>query len=641
MKILAAHIYGYGKFSDKDFVFKEGFNIFLGRNETGKSTLMSFIKAMLYGQKKERESKEGQLPESKKYKPWNTDKYGGYLKVETDTGKVIRIERDFNDRSFKVFNDNNEDISNRFSMEKDSGMPGQDLLGMDMECFVNSSFICQDKSILYSEDKEHIAEKLANINESAEESVSVKNACKSIKDKLTELGNERTSKKPYNILLEDIRNEEDIQKKMQENNEICLAYLSERDDLIKKIDVLKDEEKMSERREILDKSMSGKSKYDGYVKEMESIDKRISGIDEKRFEKESKALNEELLKYKDLNEDSIRYEDKAKKYKKIMIAISIISILVMSAAFYLMLKINILYATVLVLPITAIFVFLLLKNRVTVLNMKLGDIEKLMIRQKEINDQAKKIEQDRSNRILLRTYDGLLQDILSEEDVLDYEALNEKIGLLKSYVVMTVRSKEDCMIDIQNSKERLAIVKAEINKYMNSNEVIAEHEEKLAEKKRKMVELERKKEALSIAYDCILLASKKMQEYVIPKMNEEMSAYLEKITAGKHTNIMTGQKMELNTEYTDKVHSVYEFSDGTIRQMYLAFRLAAGKTFSQKKSSPIFMDEALVYYDSQRKKSTLDFLYELSENTQIIFFATDIENEFIKDKNVSIYQFDL
>ena len=640
MKILAAHIYGYGKFSDKDFVFKEGFNIFLGRNETGKSTLMSFIKAMLYGQKKERESKEGQLPESKKYKPWNTDKYGGYLKVETDGGKVIRIERDFNDRSFKVFNDNNEDISNRFSLEKDSGMPGQDLLGMDMECFVNSSFICQDKSILYSEDKEHIAEKLANINESAEESVSVKNACKSIKDKLTELGNERTSKKPFNILLEDIRNEEDIQKKMQENNEICLAYLSERDDLIKKIDVLKDEEKMSERKEILDKSISSKNKYDGYIKEMENINKRLSDTDEKRFEKENKALNEELLKYKDLNEDNIRYEDKVKKYKNIMITISVIGILAIFAAVYLMLKTNILYATVLVLPVIAIFIYLLLKNRIKALNMKLDDIEKLMIRQKEINEKAKKIEQDRSNRILLRTYDGLIQDILAEEDVLDYEALNEKIGLLKGNMVTAIRSKEDCMIDIQNSKERLAIVKAEINKYMNSNEVIAEHEEKLAEKKRKMMELERKKEALTVAYDCILQASKKMQEYVIPKMNEEMSAYLEKITAGKHTNIMTGQKMELNTEYTDKVHSVYEFSDGTVRQMYLAFRLAAGKTFSQKKSSPIFMDEALVYYDSQRKKSTLDFLYELSKSTQIIFFATDIENEFIKDKNVSIYQFD-
>ncbi|MFA7673500.1 MAG: AAA family ATPase [Clostridia bacterium] len=640
MKISAAHIYGYGKFADKDFVFKEGFNIFLGKNEAGKSTLMSFIKAMLYGQKKERESKEGQLPESKKYKPWNTDKYGGYLKVETDTGEVLRIERDFSDRSFKVFDVNNEDISNRFSMDKDSGMPGQDLLGMDMECFANSSFICQDKSILYSEDKEHIAEKLANINESAEESVSVKNACKSIKDKLTELGNDRTSKKPYNMLLEDIRNEEDIQTKMQESNEICLAYLSERDDLVRKIGILKNEEKMSERKEILDKSLSGKSKYDGYLKEKENINKRISDTDEKKIEKESKALNEELSKHDDLDKEIDSCKNKSKKYKSIMITIIIISLLVIASTVYLMLEINILYATLFILPVAALFTFLLFKKRVSTLNVQLHDIEKLIIRQKEMDELVKKAEQDRSNRILIRTYDGLMQDILSEEDVLDYKALNEKIDLLRSEKIMTVRSREDCLSDIQNSRERLAIVQAEISKYMNSNEVIAEHEEKLAELKEKMAGLERKKEALAIAYDCILQASKKMQEYVIPKMNEEMSVYLEKITAGKHTNIKTGQKMELNTEYTDKVHSIYEFSDGTIRQMYLAFRLAAGKTFSQKKSSPIFMDEALVYYDSQRKKSTLDFLYGLSENTQIIFFVTGIEDEFIKDKNISIYQFD-
>jgi uncharacterized protein YhaN len=640
MKILAAHIYGYGKFADKDFVFKKGFNIFLGKNEAGKSTLMSFIKAMLYGQKKERESKEGQLPESKKYKPWNTDKYGGYLKVETDKGEVLRIERDFNDRTFKVFDVNNEDISNRFSLDKDSGMPGQDLLGMDMECFVNSSFICQDKSILYSEDKEHIAEKLANINESAEESVSVKNACKSIKDKLTELGNDRTSKKPYNMLLEDIRNEEDIQKKIQENNEIWLVYLSERDDLAKRIGILKNEEKMSERKEMLDKSLSNRSKYDGYIKEKENINKRISDTDEKKVEKESKALYEELSKHDDLEKETDSCRSKSVKYRNVMITVMVLGLLALASAVYLMLEVNTLYAILFLLPAAAIIISLLLKKKLSALKAELNDIEKLITRKKETDELVRKAEQDRSNRTLIRTYEGLMQDILAEEDVLDYEALNEKIDILKAEGITSVRSKEECSSDIQNSRERLAIVQAEISKYMNSNEAIAEHEEKLAGLKEKMAGLESKKEALAIAYDCILQSSKKMQEYVIPKMNEEMSGYLEKITAGKHTNIKTGQKMELNTEYTDKVHSIYEFSDGTIRQMYLAFRLAAGKTFSQKKSSPIFMDEALVYYDSQRKKSTLDFLYGLSEDTQIVFFATGIEEEFIKNKNVNIYKFD-
>ena len=66
MRIVTAHIYGYGKFINKTFNFNQGMNTVIGYNETGKSTLMSFVKAMLYGHKKnEREGKDGSLPEVK------------------------------------------------------------------------------------------------------------------------------------------------------------------------------------------------------------------------------------------------------------------------------------------------------------------------------------------------------------------------------------------------------------------------------------------------------------------------------------------------------------------------------------------------------------------------------------------------
>ena len=172
MRIIAVHIYGYGKLTDRTFNFKEGFNLVLGKNESGKSTLMSFIKAMLYGHKKNEREKDGFIPEVKKYKPWNSDKYGGYLILETDKKKILRVERDFNGKTLSVYNEYGEEITNEFSFSKENEMLGQDLLGMDYECFINSSFMCQDKNLLYAEDKEHIAQKLMNINESGEEQIS-------------------------------------------------------------------------------------------------------------------------------------------------------------------------------------------------------------------------------------------------------------------------------------------------------------------------------------------------------------------------------------------------------------------------------------------------------------------------------------
>ena len=105
---------------------------------------------------------------------------------------------------------------------------------MDLECFMNSAFVCQDKSILYSEDKENIAQKLMNISESAEEDVSVADSIKILKDGKTFLGNERTSKRRYNNLISNIRTEKEELLKMQTENENSIEYLEE-------ANVLKDE----------------------------------------------------------------------------------------------------------------------------------------------------------------------------------------------------------------------------------------------------------------------------------------------------------------------------------------------------------------------------------------------------------------
>ena len=50
MKITAMHIYQYGKFSDRSFQLSDSpVQVIYGLNEAGKTTLMSFIKSVLFG----------------------------------------------------------------------------------------------------------------------------------------------------------------------------------------------------------------------------------------------------------------------------------------------------------------------------------------------------------------------------------------------------------------------------------------------------------------------------------------------------------------------------------------------------------------------------------------------------------------
>ncbi len=49
MRFIKAYIDGYGKFHNLDFIFEPGFNLFFGPNEAGKTTMMSFLRAIFFG----------------------------------------------------------------------------------------------------------------------------------------------------------------------------------------------------------------------------------------------------------------------------------------------------------------------------------------------------------------------------------------------------------------------------------------------------------------------------------------------------------------------------------------------------------------------------------------------------------------
>ena len=49
MKIKELRLKNFGKFTNKEIHFSDGMNVIYGENESGKSTLYTFIRAMLFG----------------------------------------------------------------------------------------------------------------------------------------------------------------------------------------------------------------------------------------------------------------------------------------------------------------------------------------------------------------------------------------------------------------------------------------------------------------------------------------------------------------------------------------------------------------------------------------------------------------
>lgn len=108
MYIKKAELTNFGKFHQKTMSFLPGLNVVYGENESGKSTLHSFLAAMLFGLEKQR-GRAGKADRYQRCEPWNAAAYyAGSLEFAVTGGrdahggsgeagceKDFRIERNF------------------------------------------------------------------------------------------------------------------------------------------------------------------------------------------------------------------------------------------------------------------------------------------------------------------------------------------------------------------------------------------------------------------------------------------------------------------------------------------------------------------------------------------------------------------
>src|SRR5689334_19738222 len=85
MKIESLHIDGFGVWNDKTWEpLSPGLNVFHGPNETGKSTLMTFIRSVLFG--------FDRRGSARRYEPLNGGTHGGWLDLSI-VDRRVRVER--------------------------------------------------------------------------------------------------------------------------------------------------------------------------------------------------------------------------------------------------------------------------------------------------------------------------------------------------------------------------------------------------------------------------------------------------------------------------------------------------------------------------------------------------------------------
>ena len=234
MKIENIKVNSYGILKEKEINLKDNLNIIYGKNESGKSTLLNYMKNIFYGISKNKNGKE--ISDYEKYKPWIGEEFSGKIKYRLDNGMNYEIYRDFTKKNAKLFDENLEEISNQYKIDKKDGSQFfYDQTNVDEKMYLSTIMTPQQEVVLERSTQNVLVQKIANLAGTGEDNVSFQKAMDKLNKRLVEeVGTNRTQDRPLNL----------IQKRMKEIETVLkteLCYTENKQNLV------------SNKNEILDK----------------------------------------------------------------------------------------------------------------------------------------------------------------------------------------------------------------------------------------------------------------------------------------------------------------------------------------------------------------------------------------------------
>lgn len=183
MEILELNLKHFGKFQEHKIALHSGVNIIYGGNETGKTTIHAFIRAMFFGIERAR-GKAGRKDEYQLRQPWENSAYfAGSMRVKYE-GRVYRIERNFN-KNEKEVHLICESTGEELAMEDGelSGLFG----GMSEAAFRNTVFIPQAGCETDAALAEELQKFMVNFQETGDGNLDIAQALDRLKGRKKEL----------------------------------------------------------------------------------------------------------------------------------------------------------------------------------------------------------------------------------------------------------------------------------------------------------------------------------------------------------------------------------------------------------------------------------------------------------------------
>lgn len=613
MKIEKIQINGFGKLENKNIELTDGVNIIIGKNESGKSTLLKFINSMLYGISKNKRGKE--ISDLEKYTPWNTEKYSGKIKYKLDDGKQFEIYRNFKNKELTIYNNFGDNITPLFNVEKNKEIPFfYEQTNVDEDLFLNSTEIIQNEIKIDKVNQNLIIQKLSNLATTGNDNISYKKSIEKLnKKQLEEIGTERSQDRPINKIINKINKLKNEKKELEE-------YEDKKYEIEKESTLI--ENKIKELNITLEFLNKLKKIKNVYLEEKNKIN-----INKEIIEEYNKKIDYLEIEKEKINNSKNKNDNKKIKINKyIFIDIFLLIIFILINLYLKNKLLNLIYIFLLIPMIIYLYKNNKLKN-----NYK-RELKEINYKLEKINNEINLLNENKNNKI-------------NELNNLEKEIENK---IKKELIINNLNTNNYEQIIYNNEiEEKINIINKEINeKKLEEHKLILDKEnifpkiDKLVNVQEELEyaineynELKNDSEIIDIAKEYLEKAYKNMKENITPRFSKQLSKTISKISDGKHKNIkITDNNIIVEIENGNYVPASV-LSEGTIQQLYFSLRMAIIEEIS-KENLPIFLDESFVFFDKNRLMNTINYLDSNYKNQIIIFSCTDREKEILNKLNI-------
>ena len=679
MRIDKIEIDGFGKLNQVSFAFSDGFNLIVGDNESGKSTLCEFLLAMFYALPNSLKKTTKYDEARKQYRPWNGSSFGGRVYFTDDSGVRYVLEKSFG----KTKNSDHSKLlyADTWESAGDAENAGERFFGLSREGFLKTLYV-KNLDANGTVGNEELVAKLSNLETGADEDVSY-DKIKTAIEKAHNLIITKTGRGGKLPALEEEKQKLETEK----------AILLQKKELLKSTEetlteLAQKEERLSAERKRLEDTLLIAKEHEGYEAQQQAMESR--NLMSARYQSECERLAEMKIEYVNLEkqmenrvpndvpikakelekqliiaenrleewnraqqkkaEQEAEYAKKRKRKYSVGVVVLILGVLLGIAGFFLHIFAGI--AGIAIGVVAFAFVSISAKKE-----QHEAENTPMPSPQEEVNRLCEEIESlckahgANSLEELEQTAHGFSQKAeklpVLEEKIKQLEQETEEIlesiskirlpepkeysEQAKTYSGTSVEELEAMiralLAETEENKEKIHATKLKLTQETAGEKTIAEADTAIFALEEEISRLKKQEEAYSLAERWLERAHHEIKENFAPRLNKLTGEIFSELTEGKYGDVRVGEDFCLhykneNGAITDSV----SLSRGTYDLLYISLRLATLAVLFEEKVPTMVLDDAFSQMDDERLVKTVNYMKCSPFFGQVISFTCHRES---------------